>query len=329
MIFKCKNCGGNTVYNPTKMKMVCPHCESEESQSIVAEENMTQCVNCGAPMEPGEFTAAMKCPNCGNYHVFEQRISGEYQPHLVIPFKISKEEAEKILKKAFGKKVFTPSTFLSHASIAKMEGSYVPFFLYDYDADASLSATGTKVRSWSSGSYRYTETSYYRVEREMDIDFNKIPVDASVSMDNSIMDLLEPYDYNALQEFEEKYMSGFQGEVFSENGDSLEKRASDKARSDSKTLLRDSVQGYSSLTQEDYRINLTEKARKYALLPVWVYDFQYQGKTYQFHVNGESGKVIGEAPVNKQKVVGYGATVLGMTAVIGFLARAIFMFIGL
>lgn len=323
MIFKCKNCGGNTVYNPKKGKMVCPHCDGEESQSIVAEENMTSCVNCGAPMEPGEFTSAMRCPNCGSYHVFEERVRGQYEPHLVIPFKISKEEAEEVLKKTFGKKIFAPAGFLSRASISKMEGSYVPFFLYDYDADASLSATGTKVKTWSSGNYNYTETSYYQVERAMDIDFDKIPVDASKNMEDSVMDLLEPYDYTALQKFEEKYMSGFLGEVYSEDGETLKKRAETKADNDAKTILRDSAKGYSTLTNESFNINLTGKDRKYALLPVWVYDFQYQGKTYHFHVNGETGKVIGSVPVNKAKVWGYGATVFGICFVIGYFIRTI------
>ena len=214
---------------------------------------------------------------------------------------------------------------MSRASIAKMEGSYVPFFLYDYDADAELTATGTKVRSWTSGDYRYTETSYYHVEREMDIDFNRIPVDASKKMDDSVMDLLEPYDYAALQNFEEKYMSGFLGEVYSEDGETLKKRADKKATEDAKTLLRNSVVGYSSVSSENFQVDLTEKERNYALLPVWIYDFQYQGKTYQFHVNGATGKVIGNVPINKGKVWGYGATVLGICLAIGYFVRTIAM----
>lgn len=35
MLFKCKNCGGNTVYAPDKGKMYCPHCESIDSEEKV------------------------------------------------------------------------------------------------------------------------------------------------------------------------------------------------------------------------------------------------------------------------------------------------------
>lgn len=229
MIFKCKNCGGNSVYNPEKKMMYCPHCESEDSQEKLDGVGLAQCGNCGAPMDVPDHTSAMKCESCGSYHIFEERITGEYAPHLILPFEISKNQAVAILKKEFGKRVFTPSGFLSNASIEKMEGSYVPFFLYDFHADARYSAQGTKVRSWSSGDYRYTETSYFAIERDMDVEFDNIPVDASVRLEDSTMDLLEPYDYKALEAFKEQYMSGFEGEIYTDNAITLQERAEQKA----------------------------------------------------------------------------------------------------
>jgi hypothetical protein len=74
-------------------------------------------------------------------------------------------------------------------------------------------------------------------------------------------------------------------------------------------------------------INLRQKKCDYALLPVWVYDFSYQGKTYTFHVNGQTGKVIGKTPVAHQKVVGYSATVFGISLAVGFLLRTLMMFL--
>ena len=53
MIFKCKNCGGNAVYEPGRKMMYCPHCESLDSEDIVPDNTMTECVNCGAPINIG------------------------------------------------------------------------------------------------------------------------------------------------------------------------------------------------------------------------------------------------------------------------------------
>ena len=51
MFFKCKNCGGNTVYAPDKKRMYCPHCESTDSEEKIEDNSLAQCANCGAPLQ--------------------------------------------------------------------------------------------------------------------------------------------------------------------------------------------------------------------------------------------------------------------------------------
>ena len=323
MIFKCKNCGGNAIYNPDKGSMYCPHCESIDCEEKISSTVMTECVNCGAPIEIEEFTSALKCPHCASYLIFEERVENEFTPNLILPFKISKDKAVEKLHNEFRKRIFTPSSFLTQASIEEMEGSYVPYFMYDYDANAIYHGTGTKVRTWTTGDTEYTETSYYDVIRNMDIDFRKIPVDASKKMDDDIMDLMEPYDYKALENFKEKYMSGFLSERYNFSSTELEKRARVKADKDAKSLLHDTILGYATLTPTQEEINLQEKENHYALFPVWVYLFRFHGKEYQFHVNGQSGKVLGVTPIDKQKVALYSTTLFGIIMLIGCMIRLI------
>ena len=323
MIFKCKNCGGNTVYNPKKGTLCCPQCDSIDSEEKMNSSSLTECANCGAPITAGDFASALRCPNCGSYIILDERVQGEYQPNLILPFKFGKQKAVEILNKEFKKRVFTPSGFLSQASIEAMEGTYVPFFMYDFHSDISYSGKGTKVRSWTSGNTEYTETSYYDVIREMDVDFDKIPVDASKRMDDSIMDLMEPYEYQALLNFEEKYMSGFEGEKYNEPAADLQSRAKEKAQKDSKMLLHDSLKGYSTLRGTSEDISITDKGYHYALLPVWVYIFQYQGINYKFHVNGQTGKVIGKTPISAKRVWAYTLTTFAITMLMALFVKII------
>lgn len=313
MIFKCQNCGGNVVYSPDKAAMYCPHCEGIESQQKMEGNSEEVCVNCGATLQLDEFTSASKCEYCGNYIIFDKKVEGIYKPNLILPFKVGKEKAKEILKKEFKKKAFTPASFLSEATLDKMEGSYVPFWLYDYQADFNFSGEGTKVRRWRSGNKEYTETSYYHVERELDIDFDKIPVDASNAMDDSVMDLMEPYDYKVLEDFQEKYMSGFLGEVFNEPSGKLEPRAKEKAKRDADALLNETLSGYSSMRTHHRNLHLDKNGLYYALFPVWVYTYNYRNEKYPFYINGQTGKVIGKTPMSMQKLAGYAATVFGFT----------------
>ncbi|MDD6810790.1 MAG: hypothetical protein PUD93_02830 [Lachnospiraceae bacterium] len=306
MIFKCKNCGGNAVYEPGRKRMYCPHCESLDSEDIVPDSSITQCVNCGAPINIGEYTSASKCAHCGSYIVFNERVEGVYEPHLILPFKINKDAAVEALNTEFKKRTFTPSGFLSEKSLEGMQGIYVPFWMYDYQAQYDFEGTATRVRTWTSGNTEYTETSYYDVERHMKAGFDKVPVDASLAMEDGEMDLMEPYTYEELEGFNPKYMSGFFGEVYNQSAPELEGRAKEKVRDASDKLMSQSLSGYSSVTPKSKQLNLERDGINYTLLPVWMYLYQYRGKTYRFHVNGQTGKVIGKTPVSKAKVLAYG-----------------------
>lgn len=312
MLFRCRNCGGNVVYSPEKGKMYCPHCEGIDSEETEGEGARTECVNCGAPLEIKEYNSTCKCEYCGSYMILDERVSGAYRPHLVLPFQIGMKRAVDMLKKEFKSRVFTPSTFLAESTLEEMKGMYVPFWMYDYGAKINYTGKGTKVRVWVGGETKYTETSYYRVQRNMGIDFRKVPADASIEMPDDIMDLMEPFDYAALEEFQEKYMSGFYGEVYNEGADRLEDRARRKAEKDAESLLQETITGYSTVVSEHKDIRMDRKAVHYTLLPVWRYIYKYQGKDYPFYVNGQTGKITGSTPVSKKKVIAYGSTVFAV-----------------
>ena len=237
MLYKCKNCGGNVVYEPNKGVMYCPHCDGKNSEDRIDNSSMTQCINCGAPIAVKDYTSACRCEHCGSYLVLNERVEGMYEPHMILPFRICKEAAVGSLEWEFSNRLFTPSDFMSAKSLEKMEGIYVPFWLYDYNADYDYAGEGIKVRSWTSGNTEYTETSYYEVIRKMEVDFDKIPVDASYAMDDGIMDLMEPYDYRQLEAFDPKYMSGFYGEIYNQSAPELEGRAQVKARNASHEMM--------------------------------------------------------------------------------------------
>lgn len=323
MIFKCKNCGGNAVYEPARKMMYCPHCESLDSEDIVPDNTITECVNCGAPISIGEYTSASKCAHCGSYIVFNERVEGVYEPHLILPFKVNKDMAVEAMNNEFKKRTFMPSSFLSEKSLEGMKGMYVPFWLYDYQANYDFVGTGTKVRTWRSGDTEYTETSYYDIERHMKAGFDRVPVDASLAMGDGEMDLMEPYTYSDLEGFDPKYMSGFFGEVYNQSAPELEGRAKEKVRAASDQLMQQSLGGYNSVKPRNKNLNLKSEGINFALLPVWMYMYQYKGKTYHFHVNGQTGKVVGKTPVSKEKVIAYGLSAMVYVSAIVSLAIAV------
>lgn len=316
MLFKCKNCGGNTVYSPEKGRMYCPHCESTDSGQKIGDNSLTQCTNCGAPLQLSEYTSACRCEHCGTYLIFDERVSAPYEPRMILPFHVGRKIAAEQLEREFSNRLFAPADFMSAKSLEKMEGIYVPFWLYNYDVNYDFAGEGTRIRTWRSGDTEYTETSYYEVIRKMDADFERVPVDASYVMADGIMDLMEPYDYQELTDFGPEYMSGFLSERYNQQADELAVRAESKVKDASENLMQGSLSGYASIRPYHRNLNIHKKNDCYVLMPVWQYVYRYKDQTYLYHVNGQTGKVVGVTPVSKAKVAAYGVSVFAMVTMI-------------
>lgn len=310
MIFKCKNCGGNVVYSPEKHKMYCPFCDSEDSYEAQnhSGQDITLCPDCGGAVPVQEHTSATQCPYCSNYLILDERVEGEYLPKMIIPFQMGKEVCKSAIREKFKKCIFAPVDFLSEVRLNSMEGDYVPFWFYDYDLNADYEAEGTKVRSWTTGDIRYTETSYYSVCRNMDVNFRNVPADASVQMPDDVMDLMEPYGYSQLTDFRPEFLSGFNAEKYNMAADLLENRVKKKVSDDLGQIIKQQCTGYSSLNPKRNNVTTKDEKRKYGLLPVWKYIYSYKGQDYPFYVNGQTGKIVGTAPISSKKVWAYAGT---------------------
>ncbi|MDL2300742.1 hypothetical protein LJC58_00110 [Lachnospiraceae bacterium OttesenSCG-928-D06] len=321
MIFKCKNCGGNVLYHPEKKAMCCPYCDSiNKEEPSAGTGDIHVCPDCGGSLLIEEHTSASRCPYCENYIIFEERTSGSFTPKFLIPFQYSRDRVKQLMKDKFKKATFAPTGFLSEVKLNSMEGTYVPFWLYDYDVKGLYEGEGQRVRTWTQGDMEYTETSFFHIQRDMDVKFQKIPVDASIKMSDHIMDLMEPYEYGQLVPFKPEYMSGFQGEKYNMYYDAVSSRAQERAKRDSKTLLHQSINGYINVRALSEHIGIRREEAAYALLPVWVYTYEYNGKEYPFYINGQTGKIVGKTPVSTLKVMAYGGTLWGiLTAIMGML----------
>ena len=60
---------------------------------------------------------------------------------------------------------------------------------------------------------------------------------------------------------------------------------------------------------------------KYGLLPVWLLTTKWNGQTFLFAMNGQTGKFVGHLPTDKKKKWAYFAGIYGVAA----LATAVFM----
>ena len=276
------------------------------------------CPSCGAELVCDATTAATSCPYCGNPTVVPRQFSGMLKPDFVIPFKVTKEEAIAKLKEHYKGKFFLPKRFSDENAIREIKGVYVPFWMFDGEASGDASYEATRVDVYEVGDTEYTDTYHYHVTRSGKVAFEKIPVDASSKMDDAYMDSIEPFDYSELKPFSTAYMPGYLADKYDVTVEDTAARADERAKQTlSAAMYSDACIGYTSCVPSHEDIHLERGKVHYALLPVWMLSTEWGGKRYMFAVNGQTGKTVGDLPLNKKKVAATFAAVAAAVAAIG------------
>ncbi len=274
------------------------------------------CPSCGAELICDSTTAATSCPYCGNPTVIPGQFTGGLKPDLVIPFRLNKDQAIAALQKYYSGKVFLPNDFKKRNHIEEIKGIYVPFWLCDCETEGKALYKGSNVRAWREGDYDITETTYFDVLREGKLDFEMIPVDASTKMPDEHMDAIEPFDYRDLKPFSTAYLPGFFADKYDVSQQDSMERISERAKNSIKSELRGTVRGYSMVNTINENYNFNSKEVKYALLPVWMLSTKWNGENFLFAMNGQTGKLIGDLPVDKKKFWGLFGAIAAPLAVI-------------
>ena len=301
-----------------------------ENKQYFSEEDARQvkefhCTNCGATLVTDAKVVSTNCSFCDSPMVLGDRLNGALRPSYVLPFKISKEQAKVEFDKWRKKAWLSPGKFKKTARLRELAGQYVPFWLYILKSKGVFSGIGIVVSHYSRGNYDYTEKKYYNVYRKFNIDMRGIPVDASIKMDDETMDKLEPFDYNELKEFNTPYLAGYLAESYDYDDKELYPRVKERAQKYSIDFVNDSVSRYTSVTNRDMKINITPERTDYVLMPIWMFNYNYEGKDYMFTMNAQTGKVIGKPPISKARVAGF---FLSISAIIVFVMRLIYVITG-
>lgn len=202
------------------------------------------------------------------------------------------------MKHLTGKRLL-PKVFKDQNHIDEIKGIYVPFWLFDTDVDAQIRYRASKVRTWSDKDYNYTETSYYMVHRGGSIGFEHVPVDGSSKMADDLMESIEPYDFSEAVDFQTAYLAGYLADKYDVTAEASIDRANKRVKHSTEDSFAGTVQGYTTVRTEYSSVQFRGGKASYALYPVWLLNTTWNGNKYTFAMNGQTGKFVGDLPVDK------------------------------
>ncbi|MBR7020896.1 MAG: hypothetical protein IKI15_07560 [Lachnospiraceae bacterium] len=344
MKYSCPKCGVGLVFDPQTQMLRCEYCDTSFTVQEVKESKLgleelirrknkgtdqtaseeydgeghgtismklLRCNSCGAKLAFSNVETSSYCAYCGQPTIATERLQDFRRPDFIIPFKVTKERAERLIREQIENGRFIPD------EIRKFEpericGIYIPYWLFDvYTSDGQL----WKYGDGDDGTFY----AYYAADSE----FHRVTYEASRRFNDSFSSKLEPYRMDEVMRFDETYLSGFYSDQF--DVDKEEAGAQVRARAKRMFLEEITKRRKAMHVMEVFSHPVAEEYKpRYALLPVWFMTMRYRNKPYTVLVNGQTAKTVCSLPVNKVKAYGlftafallFSALLMGLFAII-------------
>ena len=354
---KCPCCGASLEFDVLSQTVKCPYCDSEfDPKALAANDGNLEeikdeveladdggsewglneleyiseytCKSCGGDLYTDSNTAATLCPYCGSAVMLKGRLSGVLKPDKVIPFQQTKQQAVDKLEAFCGGKRFVPKKFLMNNRLEEIKGLYVPFWVYDAELEADVVYDCMSERTWTVGNTEYTERKYYKVRRAGDIAFDHVPADGSSNMPDELMESIEPYDYDKAEEFTTTYLSGYVADKYDVDQEQVRPRVRKRMSEGAAEAFKSTVRGYDTVNVTGSEISAKNSSVSYVLYPVWLLNTDWNGKKFVFAMNGQTGKMVGNLPMDKMKLYSVSALLFfimaGLFGIGGYLLDGMF-----
>ncbi|MEL7626804.1 MAG: hypothetical protein AAGU15_08100 [Anaerolineaceae bacterium] len=332
--YTCPQCGGHLAYNLVTSGLACQYCGyqatvqarplgpvagnreftvdtmKQADQGWGKLRNLVHCQQCGAELTYPQGAVATSCPYCGsnsvNVTVSESNL---FQPQSLLPFSIKPDQLKQFTQVWLQDGWMHPSTLGEAARMDKFIPFYLPYWAFSTDIsfdwqaevahtvtdryydDASKSwKTRTRIEwRWENGSVqkKYTNLLICGVNPKR--------------LNSNILDELQPFDMSKLVAFNPDYLAGINANAFDIDLNTAWGEAKIKLREAARELaIRDaSNRQVRNLTID---MSYADENWRYLFLPVYIAVYLYEGKSYQVMVNGQTGKIFGQKPIDWKKV---------------------------
>lgn len=313
-MYECPNCAANLRFDIPSQKLKCESCgtfmnpydfqkDQDGLETVMGEDEyevtVFACPQCGGELVSSDITAATFCSFCGGSTILDSRISRKKRPKLIIPFQKTKEDCKTAYKKLMRRALFVPSEMMDERYIERFMGIYMPYWVYNFEKNGHVTFTGTQ----SQRNGDYVITKYYKIESDLQSEYRGITFDAAAAFPDDLSNAIAPFKWREAVPFTPSFLSGF----YADTGDVVSPTYQKDARA---MVLRDMCNKMQKGTvcrnyelERDFVKAMAPKLLKQDLVmfPVWFLTYRRNDRVNYVVVNGQTGKVAGDVPVDPFK----------------------------
>ena len=319
MAFHCVSCNGSMAFDPASQQMVCEHCGATcapgdfvvgKADTGVPDVAMARfsCQSCGAELEATDDSMIGLCPFCGGQSLVRDA-GGGLSVEGILPFRVGREDCQRLYSEFTEGIHYLPDDFGDARHLENFTGIYVPFYQYDVEfGDASIE--GIQTVGMSGG---YDEIRYYHIVGRADGPcLNGPTFDGSSYLDDELAARIMPYDMSKLCRYNPAYLAGFYadtptvglGHYVADAQAHAQRVAIHEIAAHLKKRKRPIV-----VAENASSIDAKVVGRHRVLLPMWFLTWRKGDRVAYAVINGQSGKVSSDLPVDMRTFWKVGAVI--------------------
>lgn len=316
-MYECPNCGGNLKFDIASQQLKCDYCltlkdpyevtkDKDAEESNAFDVTVFTCPQCGGEILSTDTSVAEFCSFCGASTILDSRISKEKRPAYIIPFQQTKDACKEIYLAKMKRAIFAPNELKDKKYIDSFRGIYIPYWAYTISHKGHIHMTGKK--SYQRGDYHYTD--HYGLSGDIDACYGDLSYDASSSFSDAISEQIAPFDVKQTKQFTPSFLSGFYADT-ADVGSEVYKDDAIKIANDSSYSKLKNLPDFKdlSLSSGDAGSDLNTllhtrcAAPERTLYPVWFMSYRKGDRVAYATVNGQTGKVAADIPVDSKKYI--------------------------
>jgi len=330
--FKCPNCGAVTAYSIGQEGLACGHCGYQEKvqANVVGtqaeefefsldnlaraahgwgdERKDLKCLSCGAEIAIPAGSMAATCAFCGSNEVVQASASkDQLRPKFLIPFKIDTQKCNQIAREWLGKSWMVPKELKNFAAMDKFIAIYLPYWTFHACTNATWQAqvghqVSERYYDSSSKSWKTRTKTVWRWESgRARLDIDDLLVAGTERVSARHLGNVDHFDLSAIVTYSAEFLAGLQAKGYDRPLETAWEIARDVMREKTKAACIGQA-STSQVRNFSMKLDFSDESWRYLLMPVYLAAYQFNGKTYHAIVNGQTGEISGQRPVNWQKI---------------------------
>jgi hypothetical protein len=197
-----------------------------------------------------------------------------------------------------------PPQLRQAAGSARLNGVYLPFWIFSARLSTSWQAEVGKKRTRTTwDGKRKTEIKWKKQAGRLNLKISDMLTPGSKKISAALLQRLYPFELSALTVYDPAYLAGWQAQVYDVGLRPAWDQARAWMRQQAQVAVRRKINSR-HVRNLALTADLQDERWRYVLLPVYLSAYRFKDQTYQVLVNGQTGKVAGQKPLDWRRVGG-------------------------